>query len=210
MPRVHGIDYSLMGTSIVVESDDDGDGKGGTPTPTGDAGASGEAGFPRNPVPGNCEDECEEEEKCEADEEEDPEEDEEECEELATPPVKKKPACLAEPPTVQQLLGRAVPHFDLTAAKAPAPSSSASTPAASDNPSIVVELKGATPAATIAPVAASEASDEAECDDAAEAPAKRGSRNLVQPDEWASRHRELLDKMPREALPPKVPHGPDI
>jgi hypothetical protein len=101
----------------------------------------------------------------------------------------------AEPPSVAELL-KAVskPPFNLVAASTAAPAASSSSadgaapPAASD--------------AVPPPARAKEAAATAGA-----AVATRCGKGLVDPTDWNQRHEQLLAAMPKEALPPAVPHG---
>jgi hypothetical protein len=101
---------------------------------------------------------------------------------------------------VQSLLARVNPHFDLNRARTPQPSSSAAcASAAAPEPSGAASALPAAVASGASGIGA-----------AAAAHAQRAGKNLVMPDEWAERHKDVLSKIPKEAQPPAAPHGPPL
>jgi hypothetical protein len=104
-----------------------------------------------------------------------------------------------EPPSVAELLKAvAKPPFNLAAAGSGEAASSAD-PGKIEAPPAALPPSGSSSSAPAAEVTSSAG--------AATVVAKRCGKGLVDPTDWNSRHAALLEKMPKEALPPDVPHG---
>jgi hypothetical protein len=177
--RVSGVNYDLFGASVVIDSDDDA-------ADDDDDGCCGLGGIEAAEEEERELDTCVEAEGLGSKDGESP------------PAVRKKPASdlLPEPPNVAALLASVAttPHFDLAAAasSSAAPSSAATlSAAAAAAPTPAAVAKSGSPGGEVAKAP----------------PAHRAGKPLQDPAEWNERHKELLERMPEEALPPSVPHG---